>query len=433
MNKYWQLPQDLLLGTATASLQIEGGDRNNNWYRFCEEGRIKDGTHCIIAADHWNRVEEDIALMKEMHQDTYRMSLEWSRIEQEAGVFNEEALEHYHDELSKLVAAGIRPCVTLHHFSHPLWLENAGGWIDQRVVASFVRYTAKVIQVFGGLVSDWVTINEPSVYLYEGYIEVNAPPAKSNIVSYMKGARNMIAAHIEAYKTIHQIRQSMGYTDTRVGVANHIRVFDPISTDIRDRMASGILDHVFHRIFLEGMIKGNFLFPIGLGGYPYGQGTFCDFLGINYYSRDRVAFTWNPANAFGKLTVEQGAPTSEMGWEIYPEGLYLVCARLYAKYPMPIFITENGICDATDEKRSQFLIDHLKQVIRLREEGISVERYYHWSLIDNFEWAEGLSRRFGLIHVDYETLQRTIRPSGRLYAQICKDRLVPGEAEFVSK
>jgi len=225
--KPFSLPEDFLLGTATASLQIEGGDTNNNWYRWAELGHIKDGTHCIVADDHWNRVDEDIELMKKLNSKVYRLSLEWSRIEPREGEFDSSAVEHYRLELEKLLKAGIKPLVTLHHFSNPLWLEDDGGWIDGRVTDRFERYTEHVVRSFGDLVSDWVTINEPNVYLLMGYIFGTWPPGKTSIRDYMKGAANIISAHIKSYRKIHEVRRQMGFEDTMVGVANHLRIYDP--------------------------------------------------------------------------------------------------------------------------------------------------------------------------------------------------------------
>src|SRR5659263_51169 len=205
------LPESFLLGTATASLQIEGGDRNNSWYHWVQTGHVKDGTSCIVADDHWNRVTEDIALMKQLHQQTYRMSLEWSRIEPARGQFDKDAMTHYRLEIQQLVNAGIRPLVTLHHFSNPLWLEDAGAWVNPDVVDLFERYTAYVVENLGDLVSDWCTINEPSIYLVKGYVMGGWPPNDISITKYFRGARNMIMAHIKSYRKIHQVRASNGY------------------------------------------------------------------------------------------------------------------------------------------------------------------------------------------------------------------------------
>lgn len=426
--KPFNLPPQLKFGTATAALQIEGGDTRNNWYRFCEQNRTKDGTHCIVADDHWNRYEEDIGLMQEMNQQLYRMSVEWSRIEPEPGRFDEEALRHYRNEIGLLIDRGIQPLVTLHHFSHPIWFEDKGGWENPDSVACFKRFCDKVVSSIGDLVAEWVTINEPNVYVEGTYSSVIYPGGKASVASYFKAAKHMALAHIEAYRLIHRIRSQRGFPGTTlVGVANHLRVFETEPGSRMAKLPRKLLEYGFHTLFLESMVYGQFKFPLGFGGYPLGKGVFCDFMGINYYSRDIVAFSWNPARLFSDLRVKEGAPTNDMGWEIYPEGLYRVCKTMWEKYRKPIFITENGICDARDAMRTRFLYDHLQAVARLCEDGVQVERYYHWSLLDNFEWNEGLTPRFGLIEVDYDTQKRTIRQSGRLYGEISKAKAVTQE------
>ncbi|WP_256759621.1 glycoside hydrolase family 1 protein [Cohnella sp. WQ 127256] len=418
----FNLPHSLLLGSATASVQIEGGDITNNWYRFCEQGKVKDGTHCIVADDHWNRYEEDIELMKQLNHKVYRMSIEWSRIEPERGKYLEEPLIHYRAEIQKLLDNNIQPLVTLHHFSQPIWFEDMGGWTNPQSVACFTCFAEKVVSYLGDLVAEWITINEPNVYLESTYSSAIFPPEKPSIIHYFKGLRNMTASHIEAYKRIHDIREKMGFdTGTKVGVALHIRVFDVQKVSFLSKLSQQLLEHSFHILFLEGMINGKFMFPIGFGGYPYGKGIYCDFFGVNYYSRDIVAFSWNPLRLFAELQVNKGSEINDMGWEIYPEGLYRICRKYWDIYAKPIYITENGICDATDEQRAAFIYDHLKVISRLVEEGVPVERYYHWSLMDNFEWDEGLQRRFGLIEVNYETQERTIRRSGQFYGELARE------------
>lgn len=417
--KTFQLPDNFLFGTATASLQIEGGDRNNNWYRFCEQGKTKDGSHCIEAADHWDRYEEDIGLMRQLNQDTYRMSLEWSRIEPQRGRFDAGALEHYRREISLLLEKGIRPLVTLHHFSNPIWFEDMGGWANEDAVMWFDVYVRKVVSALGDLVQDWVTINEPNVYVEGTYSAGNFPPNKPNFINFFKSSKYMIGAHIRAYQAIHEIRRDKNFPGkTMVGAAHHLRVFDTAEQDAGSKWPKRMMNRVFHDVFLEGMTYGRFLFPIGSGNYPYGKGTYCDFMGINYYSRDIVRFSKNPLRLFGELTVKEGSRMNDMGWEIYPEGLYRVCKACYEKYPLPIYITENGICDKEDKMRGKFIYDHLKVIKKLIDDGVPVERYYHWSLIDNFEWEFGLEPKFGITEVDYTTQERTIRESGRFYGDV---------------
>ncbi len=419
--KPFRLPQSFLMGSATASVQIEGGDVFNNWYRFCENGRTKDGSHCIVADDHWNRVEEDIELMKELNHKVYRMSIEWSRIEPEKGKFCEEPLSHYRSEIQKLLDNGIQPLVTLHHFSQPIWFEDMGGWVNKESPQLFLRYTEKVVSFLGDLVSDWVTINEPNVYMDGTYFTANFPPEKPSITSYFRATRNMTHAHIGAYKLIHGIRTKKGHQETKVGIALHIRVFDAYKNQPLSRLMKNVLDYCFHVLFLEGMMRGKYKFPIGMGGYPQGKNTYCDFFGLNYYSRDMVRFVFKPGKMFSDLLVKEDAKTNDMGWEIYPEGLYRICKKYWKMYGKPIYITENGICDEKDIQRTRFIYDHLHEVKKLIDEGVAVERYYHWTLLDNFEWDDGTSRRFGLIEVDYSTQKRSVRKSGRFFGEAAKD------------
>ncbi len=419
MMEPFELPENFLLGTATSSLQIEGGDRNNSWYRWVQTGHVKDGSSCIIADDHWNRVAEDVSLLKQLHQKTYRLSLEWSRIEPVRGQFDKEAINHYRSELQQLLDAGIKPLVTLHHFSNPLWLEDAGAWLNPDVVDLFERYTGYVVENLGDLVSDWCTINEPNAYLANGYALGGWPPSDISITKYFRGARNMIAAHIKSYRKIHEIRVSNGCNDTMVGVANHLRLFDPKHGNGHERWVAGMYDRLFQDMFVTGMCEGRFLTPLD-AGYPLGEGRYFDFFGINYYTRDIVNSGDGRASFLGKLEVRDNSQKNDLGWEIYPEGLYRVCKKYWDRYHIPIFITENGTADAKDAFRTQYICDHLLQVSKLIGDGIDVQRYYYWSLMDNFAWLEGLSAKFGIVAVDYTTLERTIRTSGWFYADAAK-------------
>jgi len=419
----YTLPDDFIFGTATASLQIEGGDTNNSWYRWSlREGHIKDGTTPLTACDHWNRIDEDIALMKKLNVNGYRMSLEWSRIEPEEGTFSSIAFEHYREELAKLKEAGIEPLVTLHHFSNPLWLEDNGGWTDDRIVGRFERYTEEVVRCLGDLVTRWATINEPNVYLHGGYIGGFWPPGKQSLSLFFKGAVNMIGAHIAAYRTIHAVSKALGYDRVQAGPVHHVRLFDPLNDRAGERLVCRLLDRFFHRIFSEGMATGRVLVPFARR-YPFGKGCFQDYMGLNYYTRDMVAFKpFRPSAMFAELSVRGDAQVNDLGWELYPEGLARVCRYYYKRFTKPIYITENGTCDAADAFRTGYIYNHLREVSRLIDEGVDVRGYYHWTLMDNFEWSEGLSARFGLAAMDYETQKRTIRQSGMFYSELCKNR-----------
>lgn len=407
--KAFQLPEDFLMGSATAATQIEGGYTNSNWCKWCDEGHIKDGSSCVRANDHWNRYAEDIEWMKKLNHKVYRMGLEWSRIEPEKGKFDSSAISHYRDEISLLLKNNIKPLVTLHHFSHPLWFCAEGEFENKTSVSYFERYVSYVVENLGDLVSEYITINEPNVYAVMGYYFADWPPGKKNINLLFKVYRNMARCHIAAYHTIHRIRSEKGFKGkTMVGVANHLRVFDPLTKNPLDHLSAKIMDYLFQGAITRLMSYGRLV--------PIGKEKYYDFIGINYYTRSAV-------HDFKDKTMP-GVPVNDLGWEIYPEGLYQLCMKYYKKYKAPIWITENGTCDEKDEFRAKFIYDHLYQVNRLINDGIPVERYYHWTLMDNFEWIEGESARFGLIHVDFETQKRTLRESGEFYGEICKENNV---------
>ncbi len=419
MKNKFEFPPEFLFGTATSATQVEGGIENHSWYRWCQTpGKINDGSSCFRACDHWNRVEEDIALQKELGCSTYRMGLEWSRIEPSEGEWDQQAIAHYRREIELLKAAGIRPLVTLHHFTNPLWLEDRGGWIHSETPALFNRYTEVVYKALGYLVDDWITINEPNIYLLLGYQLGIWPPGFTNRTDLvLKGAKIMMEAHILAYETIHRLSKEQKRSIVRVGVAHHLRVYDGLG--LLGRISAVLYERVVQNIFVESMTTGKMIFPLGKGK-PMGNGPFADFIGINYYSRDMVKGRFKSFPMFGDLTLREKAPVNDLGWEIYPKGLGRLCRKIWKQYKLPIWITENGTADSRDAFRSKFLADHLTEIAELIEDGIPVQRYYHWSLMDNFEWAEGEKSRFGLVEVDYATQKRTIRASGKFFAEIAK-------------
>lgn len=417
--KPFKLKQDFLMGSATAAAQIEGGNDNHNWYDWYRKGYIKDNTSPLRANDHWERYAEDIDLMQALHHDTYRMGLAWSRIEPEEGRFDLAAVQHYRDELLLLHQKGIRPLVTLHHFTHPLWLEEKGGFEESSIVWYFERFVRYVVEHLGDLITDYITLNEPNVYSSLGYHFGIFPPGKRSIRLYHRVLKHMTLCHITAYKLIHKLRREKGFPGkTLVGAAHHLRIFHPMKWyNPLDYITAKIMEHLFQSIVIKSMISGFLRLPIGFGA-PLKVGKYLDFFGINYYTRTAARFKGLYPG------VMPNTPRNDLDWEIYPRGLYSLCKRYYKRYRLPIWITENGTCDASDAHRAQYLYDHLHEIAKLQEEGIHVVRYYHWTLMDNFEWLEGESAPFGLIHVDFETQQRTVRKSGRFYAEICRRKEV---------
>lgn len=407
------------LGVATSATQIEGGHADTNWHRWAARGRARDGSGPTVAADHWNRVADDLDLLRELGVRHYRMGLEWARIEPEPGEFDTAAIAHYRDELAGLRAAGIAPLVTLHHFSEPGWLSERGGFGTDAALAAFARYVERVVLDLGDLADEWITINEPNVYAYQGYYQGSWPPGERTLRGYLGVAARLARAHLDAYRAIHRLRPS-----ARVSFAQHLRVFDPLhAANPFDRASASGTAWVFQGALTQAMARGRFVAPLV---QPRGvrPGRYYDFLGVNYYSRTLIS---GPQN----LTA-RGAPVSDLGWEIYPDGLVRVLEWLHRRFPGPIYVTENGVADAADSFRARFLYDHLARIAA--SERLPVQRYYHWTLTDNWEWAEGQTARFGLVELDPATQQRRMRASGRFFASIAANCGVTQDAydEFVA-
>jgi len=411
----FQLKPGMLLGAATSATQIEGGERNNNWYAWYQKGRIKDGSDPSVATEHFERWQEDTELMARMGLQCCRMGIEWSRVEPEEGVFDEYAIARYRRELEALLQRGIKPLLTLHHFSNPLWLEKKGGFARRENLAYFLRYAAKMVRSFGDLVEEYITINEPDVYAFNSYFAGVWPPGRRDIRAMAEVMTNLAAAHIEAYGLIRGLRLRMGYPNTKVSFANHLRVFAPKNpANPVHRFWTGRAEALFQGALSRAMILGERSFPIG--GHPsITPGHYCDFHAVNYYTRSTVS---GPADG-----VAQGCPVNDLGWEIYPAGIVEVCRKVQALLPLPIYITENGTCDRDDRFRARFIAEHL-QALCLSD--LPVERYYHWCFCDNWEWVEGSAARFGLVHVDYATQRRTVKRSGEFYRRVIAEGGVSG-------
>jgi beta-glucosidase len=276
----------------------------------------------------------------------------------------------------------------------------------------------------------WITLNEPAVYLFHGYLDVDWPPARRGFGRLIRAGRNLVRAHFLAVREIRET-QAADSSGPQVGVAKHLRVFDPLRVGHRlDSWAARMQENSFNWGFPDSIARGRFYAPLGLGERIREAFPAEDFSGINYYTRDRVRFSpWRAAQMFGQRSTTANSPLSDLKWEIYPEGLARVARADFARYGQPIWITENGLADASDHQRSAFLINHLTQVGHLLREGLPVKGYFHWSLMDNFEWAEGYSARFGLVEMDYATQERRPRPSAEVYRRIARTRQVPSVLE----
>ncbi len=405
MEDTLSFPSSFLFGTATSATQVEGGCGTSDWARFAREaGRVKHGDGPDVACDSWRRWREDIALQRELGLDAYRMSVEWARIEPRAGEIDRGALDEYRQMLGGLRDAGIEAMVTLHHFTLPTWLADRGGLLAEEFVERLARFAKVVIDALGDLSRLWVTINEPNVLAAHAYLLGVWPPGMKSPRLAWRAQKALLRAHDAAYRALKDAR---GDT-VQVGVAHHLRTIEPERPALRrDRAAATLFARVFNDAFANAVIEHRTQ----------------DFLGINYYSRDLVRFSpRHPGELFVSRSVPTGAEVSDLGWEIYPQGLGQVVRTWAGRSGLPVYITENGIADARDARRAAFIQSHLAELAKALADGIDVRGYFYWSLLDNFEWAEGYEPRFGLVHVDYSTGVRTIRGSARAYARIARDR-----------
>jgi len=406
---HFSLKKGMLLGVATAAAQIEGGETGSSWHDWAASGHIKDGSTLARADGHWERWREDTQLLADMGMQTYRFGVEWSRVEPERGVFDEEVLARYRQELSALRENGIDPLITLHHFTNPGWFEDMGAFACRESTELYLRFVEKVVRSLGDLCAEYITINEPNVYAFQGYATGYWPPGKFDVGGLRAVLTNFVRCHTGAYTLIHRLRLEMGYTDTKVSFADHLRVFDPKARlNPWHRFLAQTADMGFQGSLTEAMMTGDCHFPVGDAGVPLGH--YYDFIAINYYSRSVI---YRPANDSRPFS-----PKSDLEWEIYPQGIARLAAAMYKKYRAPIWITENGTADSHDAFRCRYIFDHLRALCAT---DLPVERYYHWCFIDNFEWLEGESARFGLVHIDYETGERTIKKSGYFYSEIIEN------------
>ena len=418
-----KLPQTFRFCVTTAAHQIEGNNTNSDWWEWEQlPGKIKNGDRSGIATEAWKHFDEDVKNMKWLGIDTYRFSVEWAKIEPEEGVFDESVLAEYRSQIEKLQANGIDPMITLYHFTLPLWVSKNGGWEWSGIADAFDRFTEKVATRLGSGVTLWITLNEPLTIIVAGYMSTVFPPGKNEMNSIALPMANMVRAHARAYHTLHRVLDSTSHR-VRVGLAHHLRNFDPWrSRNPLDRYASKKFDEIFNWAIPTAVQNGTLRFSMPFIAHanefiPEAINT-QDFFGLNYYSRDRIEV--NPfVQEKIKRNVTPGAPLTDLGWEIYPDGLSRILEEVGTRFSqMPIWIAENGIADSQDSQRTKFIQDHLSRVADAIQTGLPIEGYCHWTLNDNFEWAEGWSAQFGLFSLEPGTLHRIPRPSAYDFATL---------------
>jgi beta-glucosidase len=419
-------PADFAWGVATSSHQVEGGNSNNQWAAWEKSGRIKSKDCVGRACDWWHNAERDFDLAQSLGVNALRLSVEWSRIEPEEGQWDDSALARYRQMLRALRDRGLRPFITLHHFTNPQWFEQKGAFAAPESVALFQRFTQRVVGALGDLCRDWATFNEPNVYVSLGYFLGEFPPGKrGRVLQAAHVTRNLCLAHAAAYRTIHSLQ-----ADANVGWAQHFVVFKPRRPESAvDRWLCGFIHRRFNDNFAEGICSGRAPFPLNKFGssLPEVKGA-CDFVGINYYSRLRVGFEPRSARTlFLQISVPPHKPQGDSGievpyGEVYPEGLRQAVEH-FAGFKKPLYILENGVPDREDRIRPWALESIVAQMRGLLAEGVDLRGYFHWTLADNFEWNEGWHLRFGLFDLDPLTQARNARPSAQVYFRLIRESM----------
>lgn len=432
-------PKDFLWGAASSSYQVEGAYRQDgkglSIWDALTQGRIAHGENGQIACDHYNRYRQDVALMKQIGLKSYRFSVSWPRIiPAEDGRVNERGLQFYSDLVDELRAAGIEPMVTLYHWDLPLWAHRKGGWKNSAIADWFAAYTKVVVEALSDRVKYWITLNEPQYFMGFGYVIGQAAPYSKAWLSIPRIARNILLAHGKAVKTIRQYAGQQ----VRVGFAPTGQSYIPRSEDAEDIAFARA--HTFGAQFAmfantwwcDPVYLGrNMEIPkhrvlerlIALSDRELEEVSQpLDFCAFNVYNSTNYNEGKKPNPA-----VYPGMPRTAMNWPVTPEVLYWSTRFFYERYRLPILITENGManCDfkmsdgkVHDPQRIDFMRGYLLQLQRAIDEGIPVMGYQYWSLMDNFEWGEGFDKRFGLIHVDYRTQERTPKDSAWWYREV---------------
>jgi beta-glucosidase len=417
-------PKGFLWGCATAAHQVEGGNTNNNWWKWEQEGHTNGSQG--LACDWWGgRWREDFDRAAETGQNAHRLSVEWSRIQPEPDRWDEDAIERYRQMLRGLRERSMTVMVSLHHFTDPIWFNEMGGWETGAAVPLFEKYVRKVVEALREYCSLWCTINEPNIYTLNGYVSGDFPPGKNDIKLAMRVMANMLRGHAAAYAAIHQLQP-----EARAGYALHYRPqvaarsWSPLDVFMRNVQYNGI-----NMAFPTGISTGIMKSPVGSFRVPEAKGT-QDYFGLNYYSVDTVKFDLsNARELFARRYYPEDSDFSATKFIAnIPTGIFDSIKWVTQAYPdLPILITENGVEDPDDRMRPRYLAQHIHQIWRAVNFNWPVKGYFHWSLVDNFEWERGWTQRFGLWGLDPETQARTRRKSVDLYAEICRENGLSSE------
>lgn len=438
-NDSKMLSTQFTYGVATASFQIEGGIEHRLpciWDTFCAtEGKIADKSDGAIACDHFTHWLEDIGLIESLGVDAYRLSISWPRVMTESGELNPNGVDFYLNILNELQTRGIKAYVTLYHWDLPQYLEDEGGWLNRKTAYEFANYAAKISQAFAGKVFSYATFNEPFCSAYLGYeLGVHAPGIVGKEYG-RKAAHHILLAHGLGMKALQEHSPN-----TANGIVLNFTPCYAKSDSAADEKAAGYADQYLNQWYIKPLFDK--AYPSMIDELPpehrpdIEPGDMdiiaqpLDFLGVNYYTR----LTYSAPTQVGEFYHEHEhmEPKTDIGWEIYPPALTELLVSLHEKYKLPpIFITENGAAmpdkvsedgEVNDLDRLAYYHAHLNAVHEAIEQGVDIQGYFAWSLMDNFEWAEGYLKRFGIVRVDYETQKRTVKLSGKAYSKLVNSR-----------
>lgn len=437
-----RMPDGFLWGAATSAYQIEGAVTEDGrgvsiWDTFsATPGKVLNDNTGEMACDHYHRWREDVDIMRQLNLSAYRFSTAWPRIlPLGRGEVNQKGLDFYSRLVDALLAANITPFITLYHWDLPQPLEDIGGWQRRGIADDFANYTDVVSRALGDRVKHWITFNEPWLLTWLGYVMgLHAPGYKSDTPAPALAASHH--AYLAHGAAVNVLRQNV--PDAQVGIALNIVAVDPATAKPSDLAATARFDGYHHRWYLDPLFRGHY--PADIVDYfqPYMPEihpgdmaqiqTPIDFLGINYYAHELVAD--GGTNAINTSQTVPDDERTDQGTQVYPEGLYRILKRLHTDYnPRAIYVTENGAVyndeispdgQVHDEARVRYLKRHFEAAALAASEGVPLKGYFVWSLLDNFEWAEGYSRRFGMTYVDYTTQRRIIKDSGRYFAGVAK-------------
>jgi len=405
-------PQNFLWGTGTAAYQVEGGCTNNNWYQIEDQLPEKAGN----TADHWNRYKEDIQLMKNLGLNSYKFSVEWSKIEPRENVFDPTVIAHYKDVCDECVCQGIQPVVNLHHYTDPIWFADKGGFEKEENIGDFVRFAIKIVQALQDKVSMWVTFNSPDAYAAKGYMQGMCPPYKKNKQLMGEVYKNMLETHVRTYHQIKKLNQTL-----QVGVMKSVSQLDPQNWlgSAGCSIARKIKDTPFYDFFKKGQFYIYLPFMVYVNHTNKDAIGALDFIGLSYYSHLYMH------NFKAKGDTERESTKNPL-YALYAEGLYRaiqeVAECLTQELQIPMYIAENGTAAVDAEKRDTFFKQYLYALSRAIQDGYDVRGYFYWSLMDNYEWGT-YHKRYGLYHVDFTTQQRTLKNGTEHFINVVQGKI----------